>query len=137
MRGTIYPIAWRFGLFVINGISTLDGYLMSNPVYYIYPTPPLGQNMTQGQFFKQSLTGLNSEFCPTIYPIAWRFGLFVINGISTLDGCNVTPLSPTTHSSSFSNLFFFSAGRWSTSGWGGNAHFFTATQEYDCGDRRK
>ena len=26
------------------------------------PTPPLGQDMTQGQFFKQSLTGLNSEF---------------------------------------------------------------------------
>ena len=30
--------------------------------YHIYPTPPLGQDMTQGQFFKQSLTGLNSEF---------------------------------------------------------------------------
>ena len=28
----------------------------------IYPTPPLKQDMTQGQFFKQSLTGLNSEF---------------------------------------------------------------------------
>ena len=27
----------------------------------IYPTPPLGQDMTQGQF-KRSLTGLNSEF---------------------------------------------------------------------------
>ena len=27
----------------------------------IYPTPPLGQDMTQGQFFKRSLTGLNSE----------------------------------------------------------------------------
>ena len=26
------------------------------------PTPPLGQDMTQGQFFKQSLAGLNSEF---------------------------------------------------------------------------
>ena len=26
------------------------------------PPPPLGQDMTQGQFFKQSLTGLNSEF---------------------------------------------------------------------------
>ena len=26
------------------------------------PTPPLGQDMTQGQFFKRSLTGLNSEF---------------------------------------------------------------------------
>ena len=26
------------------------------------PTPPLGKDMTQGQFFKRSLTGLNSEF---------------------------------------------------------------------------
>ena len=31
------------------------------PLSYL-PTPPLGQDMTQGQFFKQSLTGLNSEF---------------------------------------------------------------------------
>ena len=29
---------------------------------HIYPTPPLGKDMTQGQFFKRSLTGLNSEF---------------------------------------------------------------------------
>ena len=28
----------------------------------IYQTPPLGQDMTIGQFFKRSLTGLNSEF---------------------------------------------------------------------------
>ena len=28
----------------------------------IYQTPLLGQDMTQGQFFKRSLTGLNSEF---------------------------------------------------------------------------
>ena len=28
----------------------------------IYPTPPLGQDMTQGQFFKRSLADLNSEF---------------------------------------------------------------------------
>ena len=28
----------------------------------IYPTPPLGQDMTQGQFFWRSLAGLNSEF---------------------------------------------------------------------------
>ena len=54
-------------------------------VYHIYPIPPLGQDMTQGQCFKRSLTGLNSEFfllldvasprlknlvCPTILPIA-------------------------------------------------------------------
>ena len=30
--------------------------------YHIYPTPPLVQDMTQGQFFKRNLTGLNSEF---------------------------------------------------------------------------
>ena len=28
----------------------------------IYPTPPFGQDMIQGQFFKWSLTGFNSEF---------------------------------------------------------------------------
>ena len=28
----------------------------------IYPTLPLRQDMTQGQFLKRSLTGLNSEF---------------------------------------------------------------------------
>ena len=32
------------------------------PVDPIYPTPPLRQDMTQGQFFKRSLRGLNSEF---------------------------------------------------------------------------
>ena len=31
-------------------------------IIHIYPTPPLGQDMTQGQFFKRSLTSLNSEF---------------------------------------------------------------------------
>ena len=30
--------------------------------YHIYPTPPLRQDMTQGQFIKRSLIGLNSEF---------------------------------------------------------------------------
>ena len=50
----------------------------------IYPTPPLGQDMTQGQFFKRSLRGfwiqsfpsprlvalprLKNLVCPTIYP---------------------------------------------------------------------
>ena len=29
---------------------------------HIYPTPPLGLDMTQSQFFKWTLTGLNSEF---------------------------------------------------------------------------
>ncbi len=31
-------------------------------IYPIYLTPLLGQDVTQGQFFKRSLTGLNSEF---------------------------------------------------------------------------
>ena len=35
----------------------------------IYPTPPLGQDMTQGQFLKRSLAGLNSEFSFSL-PIA-------------------------------------------------------------------
>ena len=39
------------------------------------PTPPLGQEMTQGQFFKRSLTGLNSEFSYKQYspvdPFTW------------------------------------------------------------------
>ena len=28
-------------------------------IYPIYPIPPLGQDMTQGNFLKRSLTGLN------------------------------------------------------------------------------
>ena len=36
------------------------------PIFFvidpIYPTPPLGQDMTQGQFFKRRLRDLNSEF---------------------------------------------------------------------------
>ena len=58
-------------------------FFFSEGIYHIYPTPPLGQDMTQGQFFKWSLTGLKSVFpsprlvasprlknlvCPTIYP---------------------------------------------------------------------
>ena len=34
----------------------------NNKIYLYLPTPPLGQDMTQGQFFKRSLTGFNSEF---------------------------------------------------------------------------
>ena len=30
--------------------------------YPYLPTPPLDQDMTQGQIFKRSLTGLNSVF---------------------------------------------------------------------------
>ena len=35
---------------------------LQNEIDPIYPTPPLGQDVTQGKFFKRSLTGLNSEF---------------------------------------------------------------------------
>ena len=31
-------------------------------VWSYLPTPPLGQDMTQGHFFKRILTGFNSEF---------------------------------------------------------------------------
>ena len=45
--------------------SQLESYqrLKNGTQHYSYlPTPPLGQDMTQGQFFKRSLTGLNSKF---------------------------------------------------------------------------
>ena len=38
------------------------------------------------------------------------------------------PLTPPHYLSQSSNHVFFLAGRWSTSGWGGNAHFFTYTR---------
>ena len=51
--------------------------------------------------------------------------------------CETLPPHPPTLSQS-SNHVFFLAGRWSTSGWGGNAHFFTYTQEYyDRGRQEK
>ena len=62
------PVMNSFGLisvaeFVFVMISYPSEIFLSNFLfYYIYPTPPLGQDMTQGQFFKRSLTGLNSEF---------------------------------------------------------------------------
>ena len=48
------------------------------------------------------------------------------------------PLTPTKLSLS-SNHVFFLAGRWSTSGWGGNAHFFTYTRirSRETGENRK
>ena len=50
--------------------------------------------------------------------------------------CETLPPHPPTLSQS-SNHVFFLAGRWSTSGWGGNAHFFTYTQKYDRGRQEK
>ena len=35
--------------------------VQTNDLSYL-PTPPLGQDMTQGPYFKRSLTGLNSEY---------------------------------------------------------------------------
>ena len=53
-------------------------------------------------------------------------------------GCETTTPSPPTLSQS-SNHFFFLAGRWSTSGWGGNAHFFTYTRirSRETGENRR
>ena len=60
---------------------------------------------------------------------------------------NVTPSPPphylcllnSTTLSLSSNHVFFLAGRWSTSGWGGNAHFFTYTRirSRETGENRK
>ena len=36
--------------------------VVHNDIDPIYPTPQLGQDMTQRQFSKRSLAGLNSEF---------------------------------------------------------------------------
>ena len=46
------------------GVIAIKGYsaFLKVPALPYLPTPPLGQDMTQGQFFKWSLTGLNSEF---------------------------------------------------------------------------
>ena len=41
---------------------TIKGRKDRENYHHIYPTPPLRQDMTQGQFIKRSLTGLNSEF---------------------------------------------------------------------------
>ena len=47
-----------------KGISTCLGYFMPNDlaIVCIYQTPPYEQGMTQDQFFKQSLSSLNSGF---------------------------------------------------------------------------
>ena len=62
---------WQVYLFFFQQINTISDLLIGirfglfrfislfNPIYL---TPPLGQDMIQGQFFKRSLAGLNSEF---------------------------------------------------------------------------
>ena len=47
----------------VNLAVLTDWKIMSiDSINHIYPTPPHEQDMTQGQFFKRSLTGLSSEF---------------------------------------------------------------------------
>ena len=63
VRGPLEYVTYEFvptspALYRMPGSSNLDSF---RDRYYL-PTPPLGQDMTQGQFFKRSLTGLNSEF---------------------------------------------------------------------------
>ena len=51
MGKNIHGLVWVVRFY---GISIFVGYLTPNPFYvnnHIYPTPPLGQDMTQGQFF--------------------------------------------------------------------------------------
>ena len=43
-------------------VGVLQGDTLAPNLLIIFTNPPLGQDMTQGQFFKWSLTGLNSEF---------------------------------------------------------------------------
>ena len=42
-------------------VLSWGGATPSNGLSYL-PTPPVGQDMTQGPYFKRGLTGLNSEF---------------------------------------------------------------------------
>ena len=48
----------------LKGKDFLGFFSQMNISYHIIylPTPPLGQDMTQGQFLSGVLTGLNSEF---------------------------------------------------------------------------
>ena len=65
-----YNITANFILDDIKYIKTIgidpeiEIYIIDLFFYFIHilPTPPHGQDMTQGQFFKRSLTGFNSEF---------------------------------------------------------------------------
>ena len=56
-------------------------------IYIYIPTPSLGQDMTQGQCFKQSLTGLNSEF---------TFSPSLKNLVCPVVKCNQSRPCPTT-----------------------------------------
>ena len=59
----VFPVLFKLSLkLALSFISNVRGVAENFYFYHIYPTPPLGQDMTQGQFFKRSLTGLISEF---------------------------------------------------------------------------
>ena len=107
-----------FGLVVFYGISTIVGYLMPNPLYIyilnIYDLVWLGFMVYQ-LFVSYLLTNPLYTYCETFRP------------------------HPTTLSLSVFWPFHFLVGRWSTSGWGGNAHFFTYTRirSRETGENRK
>ena len=84
-------------------------------------------------FFVRSLP---DSFIPRFIPVFFLSGFS--SSWSTAPLWNVTPSPPTILSQS-SNHVFFLAGRWSTSGWGGNAHFFTYTRirSRETGENRK
>ena len=77
------------------------------------------------------LTSYSSGKC---WIMEWKGSLWITVLHSFL--CETLRPHPPTSSLS-SNHVFFLAGRWSTSGWGGNAHFFTYTLEYDRGRQEK
>ena len=60
---------------VLSTRITYSLHLYASLTYHIYPTLPLGQDMTRGQFFKRSLTGLNSEFS---YYLQWNWSRILL-----------------------------------------------------------
>ena len=61
---TNHEILMREGVVTLTKEKHTHTHTHTHIYIYIYiyiPTRRLGQDMTQGQFFKQSLTGLNSE----------------------------------------------------------------------------
>ena len=57
LMNILIPVALIFILYA----TVFEGWSEIRYLSYL-PTPPLGQDMTQGQFFRRSFTGLNSEF---------------------------------------------------------------------------
>ena len=84
--------------------------------------------------------GLGMWMMSCLEAMGWRFGVIFEKKqwVEIRTYVKRYPLTPTTLSLS-SNHVFFLAGRWSTSGWGGNAHFFTYTRirSRETGENRK